>query len=394
MGKTVLTVDDSRTLRMLVAKHLAPYGVKTIDAENGEQGIMVARESKPDVILLDYNMPIMDGYHTLTELKSNPTLKSIPVIMLTTETVKETVVKLMKLGLKDYIAKPFTRDVLLEKLNPILDLYSGDKIPPELAAASIGNQTAIDPAKRTILAVDDKANILELLKEYLSDQFNIITADSGKAAVAVFTSTPFDYLILDLSMPDMNGFDVFSQYLQKKKGGASTRKVIAMTLRTAQADIERASKQGIQILLFKPFNRNDALKAIESLIDNTRDGQTQNLRYLTVNGKIRILDCPSEKSPKYHSIASSLSSGVLQEIDNMAEEGLSQLIIRVGEGFLADINVTKKFIELVEHARELSLSIRLVADTEQSREALKQFSETADLCIDVSLECALNSLNK
>jgi DNA-binding response OmpR family regulator len=135
MTKKVLTIDDSKTLRMIIGKHLAPFSIQMFQAENGEQGIARARETSPDVILLDYNMPVMDGYHTLIELKADPALKSIPVIMLTTETVKETVIKLVKLGLKDYIAKPFTREVLLAKLNPILNIYEGDLCAPEALAA-------------------------------------------------------------------------------------------------------------------------------------------------------------------------------------------------------------------------------------------------------------------
>ena len=130
MGKKILTIDDSKTLRIIVAKHLAPFGVQTLEAENGQQGVVRAREGVPDVILLDYNMPVMDGYHTLAELKTDPALKAIPVVMLTTETVEETVIKLIKLGLKDYIAKPFTREVFLQKLNPILSLYDGKEVPP------------------------------------------------------------------------------------------------------------------------------------------------------------------------------------------------------------------------------------------------------------------------
>ena len=94
MSKTVLTIDDSKTVRMIVNRHLAPFGIQTIDAENGEAGIARAKESNPNVILLDYNMPVMDGYQALVELRSDPDLKQIPVIMLTTETVKDTVIRL------------------------------------------------------------------------------------------------------------------------------------------------------------------------------------------------------------------------------------------------------------------------------------------------------------
>jgi len=135
MNKKVLTIDDSKTLRMIVGKHLKPFQVEILEAENGQVGIEIARKDKPDLILLDYNMPVLDGYHTLTELKTDPELKSIPVIMLTTETVKDTVMKLIKLGLKDYVAKPFTRETLLQKVNPVLNLFAGDGAPSEAEVA-------------------------------------------------------------------------------------------------------------------------------------------------------------------------------------------------------------------------------------------------------------------
>jgi hypothetical protein len=76
----------------------------------------------------------------------------------------------------------------------------------------------------------------------------------------------------------------------------------------------------------------------------------------------------------------------------MAEEGLSRLVIRVGDGFLSDLSITRKFVNLVEHANELSLQVRLVADSEQAREALKQFAETASIPTDTSVECALKAI--
>jgi len=133
MGKTVLTVDDSKVLRMIVARHLKPFGIETIEADNGQTGLTQAKQNIPDLILLDYNMPVMDGHRTLEHLKADPILRSIPVVMLTTETGSETVVKLIKLGLKDYLAKPFSREDLLKKLNALLHLYEGEEVPAESA---------------------------------------------------------------------------------------------------------------------------------------------------------------------------------------------------------------------------------------------------------------------
>jgi two-component system, cell cycle response regulator len=387
MTKKVLTIDDSKTLRMIIGKHLSPFGVQMLQAENGAEGIACAREHNPDLILLDYNMPIMDGYHTLVELKGDPKLKTIPIVMLTTETVQETVVKLAKLGLRDYIAKPFTRDVLLQKVNPILSLYEGSTVPPDKpmqVTTASGNS-----GKLTILAIDDKANILDLLKEYLAGQFNLVTADSGKAALQAIAQRQFDYIFLDLTLPDVNAFEVLKTYLQSN-GPDAKRNVVAMTLRTAQEDIDRAFSSGVSIFLNKPFTREDIAEVIYRVV--SRQKEEKKLQYLTINGKVRILDCPSEKNSTCRLFASALSSSIQKEIDGMAEEGLSKLVIKVGDGFLSDLGTTRKFVNLMDHIVRLSLNVRLVADSDQAKNALKQYAETAAIPTDSSLESAISSM--
>jgi two-component system, cell cycle response regulator len=391
MSKKVLTVDDSKTLRMIIGKHLTPFGVQMLQAENGEEGIASARKNSPDLILLDYNMPVMDGYHTLVELKTDPVLKSIPVVMLTTETVKETVVKLVKLGLKDYIAKPFTREVLLEKLNPILELYDANGGQPEKTVSGV-QDLVTNPDNPTILIVDDKSNILDMLKEFLGGQYNIFAAGSGKAAISAITLKSFEYMILDLSMPEVSGFDVLDSYIKSGRKGFDIRKVIAMTLRTAQEDINKAMRAGVSVFLYKPFSREDVANAIERVASHQKQEEKKKIKYLTSKGKIRILECPPETNMRYREVAGVLKSNIMDEINDMAEEGLSQLIITVGDGFLSDMGVTRKFIALVEHIVRLSLNIKLVADSEQARSVLQQFAETASIPTETSLECALGSL--
>ncbi len=391
MNKKVLAIDDSKTLRMIIGKHLTPFGVELLQAENGEQGLVRAREGSPDLILLDYNMPVLDGYHTLIELKTDPALKDIPVIMLTTETVKETVIKLVKLGLKDYIAKPFTRDILLQKLNPILKLYEGTEVPPEKVVAMNAPEAA-GPVKPTILAIDDKANILDLLKTTLGEQFYFLNADSGKAAINAIEQKRFDYIFLDLSLPDMSAFDVLDAYLRSKRNGPSIRKVAAMSLRTAQSDIDRALSNGIPFLLYKPFRSEEVLEIARRMAAQPQEEPKKGQKYLSVKGKVRVLECPPEKSSRFRAVAGSLASDVMRELDDMAEEGLSRLVIRVGDGFLSDLSITRKFVNLVEHANQLSLQVRLVADSDQARDALKQFAETASIPTDPSVECALSAI--
>jgi two-component system cell cycle response regulator len=115
MTLKVLSVDDSRTIRLIVTRALMPYDCVVIEAANGEEGLAAAAREKPDLILLDITMPVMDGVTMLSRLKADEALKGTPVIMLTAESGRENVVHISKLGVNDYLVKPFRAEQLIEK---------------------------------------------------------------------------------------------------------------------------------------------------------------------------------------------------------------------------------------------------------------------------------------
>jgi two-component system, cell cycle response regulator len=118
----ILSVDDSRTIRMIVTRAFKSYEVTICEAGNGEEGLAAAAREKPDLILLDVTMPVMDGVTMLGKLKEDPALKEIPVIMLTAESGRENVLHIAKLGVRDYLVKPFKEDQLIEKAGRVLQL--------------------------------------------------------------------------------------------------------------------------------------------------------------------------------------------------------------------------------------------------------------------------------
>ena len=122
MPTKVLSVDDSRTIRMIVGKAFRPYDCQMVEACNGEEGLATAAREKPDLIILDVTMPVMDGVTMLTKLKEDETLKMIPVIMLTAESGRDNVLQIAKLGVRDYLVKPFKEDQLIEKAGKIVTL--------------------------------------------------------------------------------------------------------------------------------------------------------------------------------------------------------------------------------------------------------------------------------
>lgn len=122
MSVRILTVDDSKAVRIIVKKSFKKYAVEIIEASNGVEGLAHAAKETPDIILLDVTMPVMDGVEMLTKLKADPALKGIPVIMLTAEAGRENVMKIAKIGIRDYIVKPFKEDVLAEKVSRVVPI--------------------------------------------------------------------------------------------------------------------------------------------------------------------------------------------------------------------------------------------------------------------------------
>src|SRR5450432_2186495 len=107
MRHKILTVDDSKTVRIIVRKAFKDYECDIFEAANGVEGLALASKEMPDLILLDVTMPVMDGVEMLTKLKSDAQLKGIPVMMLTAEGGRDNVLKIAKLGIRDYLVKPF-----------------------------------------------------------------------------------------------------------------------------------------------------------------------------------------------------------------------------------------------------------------------------------------------
>ena len=122
MAYKILTVDDSKTIRMIVKKAFKPYNCELFEGENGVEGLAIAAKEMPDLIILDITMPVMTGIEMLGKLKAESELKNIPVIMLTAESGKENVMQIVKMGVKDYIVKPFKGEQLIERAKNILKL--------------------------------------------------------------------------------------------------------------------------------------------------------------------------------------------------------------------------------------------------------------------------------
>ncbi len=116
----ILVVDDMSTMRRIIKTILNQLGYTNIDeAENGKQALAKLKNEKYDFVITDWNMPEMDGLSLVKAIRSDEELKSLPVLMVTAEAKKENVMEALKAGVNNYIVKPFTPEVLKEKMEKI-----------------------------------------------------------------------------------------------------------------------------------------------------------------------------------------------------------------------------------------------------------------------------------
>ncbi len=113
-----LVIDDSKAIRIILTKILKEIGFSVFGAENGLKALDCIRdEGKMDLALVDWNMPEMNGYEFICEVRKNAELNDMQMMMVTTETEMSQVIKALKAGANEYLMKPFTKEMILEKLS-------------------------------------------------------------------------------------------------------------------------------------------------------------------------------------------------------------------------------------------------------------------------------------
>ncbi len=111
-----IVIDDSKSIRSILSKILREIGFVVEEAANGLEALDVIKKDKMDLALVDWNMPDMNGYEFILEVRKDNTFKDMRMMMVTTETEMNKVVEALEAGANEYVMKPFTKEMIVEKL--------------------------------------------------------------------------------------------------------------------------------------------------------------------------------------------------------------------------------------------------------------------------------------
>jgi PAS domain S-box-containing protein len=238
---TVLVIDDDPAVRDFMTRLLTAEGLRAVTAADGEIGLRHAARYHPSLIFLDVLMPHMDGWTVLTTLKADPKLADIPIVMLTM--TNETELGYM-LGVSEYLVKPIDRS--------------------RLAGALQKYRVAGAPAN--VLIVDDDEATRQVIRRTLVKQgWTVVDAANGRAAIERVTQHAPELILLDLMMPDMDGFE-FVKRLRENAAWASIPVVVLTSKDLAPEERLQLSGKVEKILQKGAYSRDMLLTEVRKAV--------------------------------------------------------------------------------------------------------------------------------
>jgi len=233
-------IDDDPMVGDLLRRFLGKEGFQVVTATSGEEGLRLAADVRPDVITLDAIMPGMDGWMLLSRLKADRDLQAIPVIMLT---ILDNRNLGFSLGASDFLTKPIQRDVLVATVQRL----------------------SLKPTA-PVLVVDDDKLTRELVRRSLeSEGLQVVEANNGRVALEQMGSERPGVILLDLLMPEMDGFEFLAE-LRRQEGWRSIPVVVVTAKNIDAADRTRLNGYVETILEKGAFTREELLQELRDLV--------------------------------------------------------------------------------------------------------------------------------
>lgn len=238
--KLIVLIEDEEILSNLLVQKLVKSGYEVKSATDGESGLNLIFEAKPDLVLLDMMLPKLNGFDILKKLTEQKMLPGLPVIIISNSGQPIEIERAKKMGIRDYLIKVnFNPDEVLLKVNGVFD--SGkEQVFGQIQPSAAGEDK--DEIKNILIVEDDMfmAGLLE--RKFKQGKFNILKASNANQARETLSSNQIDLMLLDVVLPGMDGLS----FLRELKSNGKFRKIPVMITSNLgqQEEIERGLSEG------------------------------------------------------------------------------------------------------------------------------------------------------
>jgi signal transduction histidine kinase/DNA-binding response OmpR family regulator len=278
-----LIVDDNFTNRRVLLGMLSRWGMKPIAVDGGRSALqaieIAANTGNPfPLILLDGQMPEMDGFTLAEHIQKDPQLMNSTIMMLTSAGHVGDALRCRQLGIAAYLLKPIRQAELLDSICRVLNKT------PEKQPALVTSHTVREEKHRAhiLLAEDNAVNQTLAVRILEKRGYSVTVAPDGQAAVEAFQTGTFELILMDLQMPRMDGLEATASIRAREKLTGGHIPIVAMTANALVGDREKCLASGMDGYVSKPIRTSELFGVIELMLSNTAklepDEATRSLR--------------------------------------------------------------------------------------------------------------------
>jgi len=257
-GVRVLVVDDNGTNRRILEGMLKRWEMRPVSAKGGEEALaqLVAARKAGDafgLIVTDMHMPKMDGFALVERIRRRPELSTATIMMLTSAGHRGDAERCQKLGVSAYLLKPIRQSELREAIARVLGAREQEGKIPLITRFSLGDARDGSDSLRVLVAEDNPVNQRLIVRLLEKRGHRVVLADNGRQALAALEKESFDLVLMDVQMPEMDGFEATSKIRMREKSIGSHQTIIALTAHAMKGDREECLARGMDGYLTKPI---------------------------------------------------------------------------------------------------------------------------------------------
>ncbi|MCK5131819.1 MAG: response regulator [Candidatus Sabulitectum sp.] len=264
-GKRILVVDDNKGNRTILKEFLENWGACVDLACSGIQALGMVRDTKYDVILLDYMMPEMGGYETVDNMQRDSVSTDSVIMMLTCNDSNSQIEKCRLSGIDRFVFKPVRREYLI---NQILSLLSGAVLPDEVDSISVQRRTSIEKMRLSVLLAEDSPDNRFLIMKYTEAfPWKITVAENGQEALDHYLQEKFDLILMDMQMPVMDGYEATRSIRAHESISMSEHiPIVALTAHALREEVKKCLDAGCDIHISKPVRKRNLVEKLDELL--------------------------------------------------------------------------------------------------------------------------------